>query len=68
MDPDVMDFYTGKQLFADSALGNHDYLAGAANYIGTTGQNLSGQIGLSMLSLAILGIMFFYVATRSRQS
>lgn len=50
-------------------------IASNADYVGGAGQSFSdelsraatGRVGLGILSLAILGVMFLYVSTRSRQ-
>lgn len=44
---------------------NDGYLGGAG--AGAVDAPASGRISLSMLSVAILGVMFFYIATRGNQ-
>ena len=64
MDSDVLGYYLGGPAIVSDAMANNDYL----NSGGASGATAAcGRAGLSILSLGVLGVMFFYIATRSRQ-
>ncbi len=59
---DVLDLHTGSYTMPDIIGGADSVLSGASRVtVGT------GKASLGVLSLAIIGVMFFYVATRGRQ-
>jgi hypothetical protein len=64
-DPDIYAYQMGTPAFADQMVSNHDYLGGAGS--GAADASTNGRIGLSILSLTIIGLMAFYVLTRTRQ-
>lgn len=55
----------GGPAYADQMVANHDYLGGAGS--GAADACSSGRASLGILGAAILAVMFFYVATRTRQ-
>lgn len=63
---DIMAYHTGSYGAANAVISEGPYMNGAA-YAATDSGNATGKIGLSMVSVAILGLMFFYIATRGRQ-
>lgn len=64
-DSDVLAYHTGTFGLADSIVSNADYFSGAP--YGAVDGGGTGRASLGMLSVAILGLMFFYIATRGRQ-
>lgn len=62
---DVIGYHTNTYALADQLVGNADYTNGASFAAVDSGG--TGRISLGVLSVAILGVMFFYVATRGRQ-
>lgn len=62
---EVLDFHMGAklndQIIDDSAYNN------GAGYAAVNSGASTGRASLTMLSVAIIGVMFFYVATRGRQ-
>ncbi len=66
-DGDVMRFHMGQAAVADQMTSDDDYGTGAPSIVGTVVSGIEGRIGLGILSVAILGVMFFYISTRSRQ-
>ena len=50
----------------DQIIGNNDYLAGTASYGAAPGAD--GKLSLGILSIAILGLMGFYVLTHKVQA
>lgn len=62
---DVLDFHTGVNM-NEQIIDNSDYYNGAGYAAINSGAG-TGRASLSMLSVAIIGVMFFYIATRSRQ-
>lgn len=64
-DKAVLSFQMNTQAFTDQAISNHDYLGGAGS--SAVDAPSSGRVSLGILSLAILGVMAFYVVTRARQ-
>jgi hypothetical protein len=65
-DDDILSYQLGNNVaFVSDSATNRDYLGGAGRFIAST--DLPGKIGLSVLSLAIIGVMIFYVTTRSNQ-
>lgn len=64
---DVIGYHTGSYAMADQLVGNADYEQGTGAAWRAYAANGTGRVSLGMLSVAILGVMFFYVATRGRQ-
>ena len=62
---DVIGYHTGSFAMADQIIGNADYNNGVP--FGARFSDGTGRASLGMLSAAVLGVMFFYIATRGRQ-
>lgn len=62
---EVLDFHMGAHL-NDQVLSDESYNNGAG-YAAVNSGAATGRASLTMLSVAIIGVMFFYVATRGRQ-
>lgn len=66
---EVIGYHTGSNsvALADQLVGNADYQQGGSAMYAAYGPCTVGRTSLGILSVAILGVMFFYVATRGRQ-
>ena len=64
---DVIGYHTGGNVLADNLAGNSDYQQVGATMYSSYGSCAVGRASLGILSIAILGVMFFYVSTRGRQ-
>lgn len=62
---DVLAYHTGTYAMPDQIISNEGYVSGSG-YAGDDASG-TGRVSLGMLSIAIIGVMFFYVATRGRQ-
>lgn len=63
---DVIAYQLGQNGLTDQIIGNNDYLVGSASYGAAPGAD--GRLSLGILSLAILGLMGFYVLTHKIQA